>query len=167
MSLHHPHIHDPGIQHEPEDEQVETLTEPISAAFDVDRVQIRDRVNFSPVAGEVFRQARSGAETFDAWVPVAIEQRLSAAARNDVDAQQDEISVEVPAVAEDILSDVSQRLQASEALLASAQREDGELSPQWRTLLEQLEERYSSNPDDEDLSSYDPWSEWEAGAWQS
>ena len=146
------------------DEQEEALAETVAGQFRVDRVPMQEIVDFTDQAGEVFQRARDGAQTFEANVPWDTERRIIAAARADMAEQQETMAVDVPHLSEETLAEVNRHLQQAEALLASAQR-DGEIPPQWQTLLRQLQEHYPSDPDEYDVGGYNPWDEWEDGRW--
>jgi hypothetical protein len=136
------------------DAQEALLTETVAGQFRVDRVPIRDVVNLDRQAGHVFQRAREGAQTFEARVAWEVERRIMSAAHDDLDAQQEEITVEIYPPAEETLADVDQRLRDAEALLASAQR-DGEVPSAWQELLRQLR-----------TPGYNPWRQWRTGQWQ-
>jgi len=145
--------------------QEQALTEPVSRRFQTDRVAIEDIVDFSDQAREVFRQARAGAQTFDAELSWEAQHSLTSAAHDDLDDQQEAMSVEVPALAEETMEVVEGHLQRAEDLLAEAQRV-GELPSAWQDLLRQLQERYPGNPERFRIGGYDPWDEWREGRWR-
>jgi hypothetical protein len=138
------------------DEHTETMATTVAERFDATRVPIREVVNLEGTAGHVFERARAGAQTFQAPLAWAVEQRIMMAARDDLEAQQEELTVEVPPLADDLLTDVDQHLQEAETLLSEAQRVPEEtLSDGWQGLLRELR-----------TPGYNPWWQWRRGQWQ-
>jgi hypothetical protein len=140
--------------------QEETQAEPVANQFTPEPATIRAVVDCSAHAGEVFQRARAGAETFEAELDSQERRRVTSAAEDDLEAQRETITVEVPDLPEETVADIDQRIRDADALLAQAGR-TGELSEAWQTLHTQLADHYLNNGDD-----WDPWDDWEDGAWQ-
>jgi hypothetical protein len=153
---------------EPADEQLDTYgaaqeeaqAEAVAARFDEARVPIREVIDCSAHAATVFQQARAGAETFQASLSFAEERRVTAAAEEDVEAQQEAMTVEVPALPQGVADDVSARVRGAEQLLDQAGR-SGALPERWRALLTRLERHYLRGG-----IGWDPWEDWEHGGWR-
>jgi hypothetical protein len=70
------------------------------------------------------------------------------------------MTVEVPDLPAETVEEIEQRMRNAESLLAQADR-TGALSDAWQTLRTHLVDHYLH--DDQD---WDPWNDWEDGAWQ-
>jgi hypothetical protein len=153
---------------EPADEQLDTYgaaqeeaqAEAVAARFDEARVPIREVIDCSAHAATVFQRARAGAETFQASLSFAEERRVTAAAEEDVEAQQEAMTVEVPALPQGVADDVSARVRGAEQLLDQAGR-SGALPERWRALLTRLERHYLRGG-----IGWNPWEDWEHEGWR-
>jgi hypothetical protein len=152
----------------PADEQLRTYreaqegaqTEPVATQFTVEPAAIQGVVNCSSHAGTVFARARAGAETFTAELDYQESRRVTSAARDDLEAQQASMTVDVPDLPAETVDDIAQRVRDADALLAQAGR-TGELSAEWQTLRTHLVDHYLND----DLD-WDPWDEWDDGGWR-
>jgi TolA-binding protein len=121
--------------------QEEAQTEPTVSRFTVEPAAIRDVVDCSPHAGTVFQRARAGAETITAELPYTDQRRVTSAAEDDLEAQQEAMTVEVPDLPSETVEDVAQRVRDADALLAQAGR-TGVLPDAWQTLRTHLVDHY-------------------------
>jgi hypothetical protein len=138
------------------DAQEEALTEPVAARFDTARVPIREVVNLDGMAAHVFQRARDGAQTFEAQLDWAVQERIRTAAGDDLDAQQAGLTVDVPRPTDELLDEMNEHLDAADALVSEAVRLPEEtLSDGWRVLLRELR-----------TPGYNPWRAWRRGAWR-
>jgi hypothetical protein len=152
----------------PADEQLRTYreaqegaqTEPVATQFTVEPAAIQGVVDCSSHAGTVFARARAGAETFTAELDYQESRRVTSAARDDLEAQQASMTVDVPDLPAETVDDIAQRVRDADALLAQAGR-TGELSAEWQTLRTHLVDHYLND----DLD-WDPWDEWDDGGWR-
>lgn len=140
--------------------QEEAQMEPTVHQFTVEPAAIRDVVDCSSHAGTVFQEARAGAETFTAELQYQDQRRVTSAARDDLEAQQAAMTVEVPDLPSETVEDISQRVRDATELLAQAGR-TGELSDEWQTLRAHLADHYLND----DLD-WDPWDDWDDGGWR-
>ena len=140
--------------------QEEAQTEPVVNQFTIEPSAIRDVVDCSSHAETVFQQARAGAETFTAELDYQDRRRVTSAAEDDMEAQQESMTVEVPDLPAETVDDIAQRVRDANELLAQADR-TGELPDEWQTLRAHLVDHYIND----DLD-WDPWDDWEDGAWQ-
>lgn len=142
------------------DEQEATQVEAVANRFNEARVPIRDVIDCSAHAGTVFQRARAGAQTFEARLSFAEERRLTTAAEDDLEAQQETMTVEVSELPPDIVQDVEERVGGAERLLDQAQR-TGAIPDRWRALLNRLERHYLRG-----AIGWNPWENWEDGGWR-
>jgi hypothetical protein len=142
------------------DEQEATQAEAVANRFDDARVPIRDVIDCSAHAGTVFQRARAGAQTFEAGLSFAEQRRVTAAAEDDLEAQQEAMTVEVPELPQAIAEDVAERVRGAERLLDQAQR-TGAIPDRWRALLNRLERHYLRR-----AIGWNPWDNWDDGGWR-
>jgi hypothetical protein len=142
------------------EEQEAAQADTVAARFDEARVPIRDVIDGSAHAGTVFQRARAGAQTFEARLSFAEERRVKAAAEEDLEAQQEAMTVEVPELPQAVADDVAARVREAERLLDQAQR-TGALPDRWRALLTRLERHYLRH-----AIGWNPWEHWEDGGWR-
>ena len=141
--------------------QEEAQAEPVANQFTVEPANIQAVVgDCSAHAGNVFQRARAGADNFTAELDYQQRRRVTSAAENDLEAQQEAMTVEVPDLPAETVEDIDQRVRDANDLLAQAAR-TGELSEEWQTLHTQLVDHYLNDDTD-----WDPWDDWEDGAWQ-
>lgn len=144
-----------------ESTQVVGQAAPVQARFDPARRSLSDVVDFAAHGEEVFTQARSGGSAFDAQLTWREQERVRQAAIDEVERQRLEVSVEVPPLTDETRERLEATLQNAEDATQQASRQEID-DEQARSLLRQLERRYIDGDDD----AYDPWGEWEEGAWQ-
>jgi hypothetical protein len=142
------------------EEQDAAQADAVAAQFDEARVAIREVIDCSAHAGTVFQRARAGAQTFEAGLSFAEQRRVTAAAEEDVEAQQEAMTVEVPALPQAVADDVAERVRGAERLLDQAQR-SGAIPERWRALLTRLERHYLRG-----AMGWNPWEHWGAGGWR-
>jgi len=140
--------------------QEEVQMEPTVNQFTVEPAGIRDVVDCSSHAGTVFQEARASAETFTAELDYLEQRRVTSAARDNLEAQQEAMTVDVPDLPAEAVEDIAQRVRDASELIAQAER-TGELSDEWQTLRTHLVDHYLND----DLD-WDPWDDWEDGVWQ-
>jgi predicted nucleic acid-binding Zn-ribbon protein len=141
--------------------QEEAQTEAVVNRFTVEPTVIERVVNCASHASTVFQRARAGAETFTAELAYEERSRVTSGARNNLEAQQEAMTVEVPDLPEETVEDIEQRIRDANALLSQAAR-TGELSVEWQELRTHLVDHYLND----DLD-WDPWDDWDDGGWQS
>jgi hypothetical protein len=90
----------------------------------------------------------------------AEQRRVTAAAEDDLEAQQEAMTVEVPDLPHDIVEDVAARVRGAEALLGRAQR-DGAIPERWQSLLNRLARHYIRG-----AIGWNPWEHWDDGGWR-
>lgn len=142
------------------EEQEATQAEAVANRFNHERVPIRDVIDCSAHAGMVFQRARAGAQTFEAGLSFAEQRRITTAAEDDLEAQQETMTVEVPDLPHDIVEDVAERVGGAERLLDQAQR-TGAIPDRWRILLNRLERHYLRG-----AIGWNPWENWDDGGWR-
>jgi hypothetical protein len=153
---------------EPAEEQLDTYAEEqeaaqadaVAARFDEARVPIREVLDCSAHAATVFQRARDGAQTFEARLSFAEERHIIEAAEADVEAQQETLTVEVPALPQDVADDLAARVRGAEQRLDQAAR-TGALPERWRALLTRLERHYLRG-----AIGWNPWEDWDDGGWR-
>jgi hypothetical protein len=142
------------------DEQETTQAEAVANRFNDERVHMRDIIDCSAHAGTVFQRARAGAQTFEASLSFAEQRRITTAAEDDLEAQQETMTVEVPDLPHDIVEDVAERVGGAERLLDEAQR-TGAIPDRWQSLLTRLARHYLRG----DIG-WNPWDDWDDGGWR-
>jgi hypothetical protein len=142
------------------DEQEATQADTVAAQFDRERVPIREVIDCSPHAGTVFQRARAGAETFTAELTYTEQRRVTSAAEDDLETQQETMRVEVPDLPLETVDAIGARIRRAEVLLAQAER-NGEIPEEWRALLRLLAGHYLN-----DHSGWNPWEDWDEGGWR-
>jgi hypothetical protein len=142
------------------DEQEATQAEAVANRFNDERVPMRDIIDCSAQAGTVFQRARAGAQTFEAGLSFAEQRRITTAAEDDLEAQQETMTVEVPDLPHDIVEDVAERVGGAERLLDEAQR-TGAIPDRWQSLLTRLARHYLRG----DIG-WNPWDDWDDGGWR-
>jgi hypothetical protein len=142
------------------DEQEATQAEVVANRFNAEPVSIREVIDFSADTGTVFRHARAGAQDFDARISFSDQQQITSAAADDLEAQQETMTVEVPDLPHDIVEDVAERVRGAEQLLDQAER-NGSIPDRWRALLNRLERHYIRG-----AIGWNPWDDWDDGGWR-
>jgi hypothetical protein len=142
------------------EEQQATQADAVAARFDEARVPIREVIDCSAHAGTVFQRARAGAQTFEAGLSFTEQRRVTAAAEDDLEAQQEAMTIEVPELPQAIADDVAARVGEAERLLDQAQR-SGAIPDRWRALLTRLARHYLRG-----AIGWNPWDNWDDGGWR-
>jgi hypothetical protein len=142
------------------DAQEATQADAVAKRFNAEPTAIRDVIDCSAHAGTVFQRARAGAQTFEAGLSFAERRRVTAAAEDDLEAQQGAMTVEVPELPQAVVEDVAARVRGAERLLDQAQR-TGALPDRWQALLTRLERHYRRG-----TIGWNPWDNWDAGGWR-
>lgn len=142
------------------DEQEATQADAVANRFNAEPAAIRDVIDCSAHAGTVFQRARAGAQTFEASLSFTEQQRIKTAAEDDLEAQQETMTVEVPDLPQDIVDDVAARVRGAEDLLGQAQR-DGAIPDRWQSLLTRLARHYLRG-----AIGWNPWEHWDDGGWR-
>jgi hypothetical protein len=142
------------------EEQETTQAEAVANRFNEARVPIRDIIDCSAHAGTVFQRARAGAQTFEASLSFAEQRRMTTAAEDDLEAQQETMTVAVPDLPVGTVEDLGERVRGAERLLDQAQR-TGAVPERWQSLLTCLERHYLRG-----AIGWNPWEHWDDGGWR-
>jgi hypothetical protein len=142
------------------EEQETTQAEAVANRFNDECVHMRDIIDCSAHAGTVFQRTRAGAQTFDASLSFAEQRRLTTAAEDDLEAQQETMTVDVPDLPFGIVEDIGERVRGAEQLLDQAER-NGSIPERWRALLSRLVRHYING----DIG-WNPWDDWDDGGWR-
>lgn len=128
--------------------------------FNDARVPMRDIIDCSAHTGTLFQRARAGAQTFEASLSFTEQQRITSAAEDDLEAQQETMTVEVPDLPFETVEDLAERVRGAEDLLSQAQR-NREIPGRWLPLLDRLTRHYIRG----DIG-WNPWDDWNNGGWR-